>query len=175
MHQGLSEFGAALRDDPYNGWISAWTSLAERLRDLASKDLEKGNSLGAGRKLLRASAYFAAAEIRSRSTDPRKVQAYEQARRCFREGIILRGDPLRPVEIPYGDLQLPGYLSMPELRGDRVPCVIVLNGFDSVKEIIAQTGFRGRAPSSRNCCVVPRSAGNGRSFAAARYQGESQV
>jgi fermentation-respiration switch protein FrsA (DUF1100 family) len=49
----------------------------------------------------------------------------------------------RAVEIPYQGKSLPGWLHLPPTYrpGDRVPCVIVVGGMDSTKEIsVALTG-----------------------------------
>jgi dienelactone hydrolase len=117
----------------YDGWIEGWSREAGRVRGLADLDIERGDAFGAGRKLLRAAMYFIAAEARARSGDPRRLENYRSALACFEKGVALAGEPVEITRIPYQGTTLPALFTSPA-GVDKPPCIVVLNGFDSVKE-----------------------------------------
>ncbi len=125
--------GLATTPDGYGAWIANWQCEARRVSALAQADLAHGNPRGAGRKLLRAALYFIAAEARTRSTDPRRRQNYEAAVAAFGRGTALLREPVEIVSVPYAGTTLPGiFCAAPGTA--KAPCVVMLNGFDSVKE-----------------------------------------
>lgn len=130
----------ATRPEGYEAWIAQWSVEARRVRDLALRDLEAGNEAGAGHKLWRSAMYAIAAEARTRSNDVRRVQSYSAAVEAFVQGARLLGEPLKFVDVPYEGTTLPAIFTTPP-GAERVPCVILLNGFDSVKEFNYLSGL----------------------------------
>ena len=57
---------------------------------------------------------------------------------------LLNRCPIEPVEIPFEGTVLPGYLHLPdgEASSEAPPCVIMVNGADSVKKKYPQLGAR---------------------------------
>lgn len=124
----------------YEAWIQGWEAEAHRVRALAQRDLAQNNPRGAGRKLLRVALYGIAAEARTRSTDPRRKQNYSAAVAAFEQGVQLLGEPVEVVRVPYEGTTLPG-LFVSAGTDDTAPCVVLLNGFDSVKEFLYLSGL----------------------------------
>jgi len=125
------------KDDPVarEAWYESWKRLAERVEQLAARDEEAGHNLSAGRKYLRASRYYVAAEKLMAGSDPRKLQTYTQVLVCFKKGIELQREPVEWVEVPFEDSSLPA-LFVPALGSGRAPCMIHFLGFDRIKEYL---------------------------------------
>lgn len=135
-------------DDPavLEAWYESWKKVADRVQRLAARDEEAGNYLSAGRKYLRASLYYAAAERMMTNLDPKKLAAYQQMLVSFKKGIQLRREPVEWVEVPFQGSSLPA-LFIPAPGTDRAPCMVHFDGFDVMKETIyARVGneFRRR-------------------------------
>jgi dipeptidyl aminopeptidase/acylaminoacyl peptidase len=56
--------------------------------------------------------------------------------RCYRRAIDHLDSRVEPIQIPFQGTRLPGYLHLPDAAGAEgpPPCVIMVNGADSVKE-----------------------------------------
>ena len=124
-------------DDPaaLEAWYESWEKVAERVEQLADRDEEAGNYLSAGRKYLRASLYYAAAERMMTNLDSRKLQAYKRLLGTFKKGIQFRREPVEWVEVPFQGSSLPA-LFIPALGSGRAPCMVHFDGFDVMKETI---------------------------------------
>lgn len=115
-------------------WYQNWSRLGEHLLDLAQKDDARGWKFSAGEKLLRACNYFLIAERNMSHADPRRVATYRKAHTAFAKGVSARGDRAERITVPYKGKELAGWLHLPEGNGPH-PCIIFLNGFDSIKEM----------------------------------------
>jgi dienelactone hydrolase len=116
-------------------WHESWKKVAERVETLALAHEEAGQYLSAGRKYLRASVYYIAAERMLNSRDPRKVRTYGQGIAAFKKGIQFRKEPVEWVEVPFQGKSLPALFSKAPGEG-RLPCMVHFDGFDIMKEII---------------------------------------
>ncbi len=128
---------ASIRNDAnaQQAWHESWKKLAERVEALALVHEEAGQYLSAGRKYLRASAYYIAAERMLKARDHRKVQTYCQGLAAFKKGVQLRREPVECVEVPFQGKSLPALFSKAPGKG-RLPCIVHFDGFDIMKEII---------------------------------------
>ena len=128
---------AAKRNDRFaqQAWYESWKKLAERVEALALDHEKAGQDLSAGRKYLRASVYYIAAERMLSFRDHRKMQTYGQGIAAFRKGVQLRREPVEWVEVPFQGKSLPGLFSKAPGQG-RLPCIVHFDGFDIMKEII---------------------------------------
>jgi len=124
-------------EDPaaQEAWYQGWNTLAGRLERQASQDLKLGRELSAGRKYISASQYHMLAERHISNQDPRKIEVYEKALNTWDKGVELRGDPVERVEIPFGDVSLPG-IFIPSASAGPSPCMVFFNGGDSIKEML---------------------------------------
>ncbi|MFD8125905.1 alpha/beta hydrolase family protein [Streptomyces mirabilis] len=123
----------------YDGWHDAWLSTAERLE----AEARGSHPVSARDGLLRASSYYRAAEffLHGHPEDPRVDHAYERGVSCFRDAIA-HFPGVMPVEIPYEDTVLHGYLYRAAGEGPR-PAVVMHNGFDGAAEELHFSGALG--------------------------------
>jgi dienelactone hydrolase len=109
--------------------------LAERIESLAHEHEKAGQYLSAGRKYLRSSIYYFAAERMISHRDTRKVQTYRQALAAFKKGLQFRKEPVEWVEVPFKGKSLPALFSKAPVK-DPAPCMVHFDGFDMMKEIL---------------------------------------
>lgn len=121
---------------------AAWVVVADRLADAAAADEETGRTLGAADKFYRASLYVSQSErLQSPSWEGRNA-AYQRSIDLLLKHVELGSVPLTPVDIPYEDSLLPGYLYQAESAdGKPTPLIIQWNGLDSTKEMMYYSGF----------------------------------
>ena len=127
----------SVRNDVFaqQAWYENWKKLAERVETLAHAHEKKGQYLSAGRKYLRSSIYYFAAERMISHRDPRKVQTYRQALAAFKKGLQFRKEPAEWVEVPFQGKSLPALFSKAPVK-DPAPCMVHFDGFDMMKEIL---------------------------------------
>ena len=117
-------------------WYPAWRTEALEAEEAAERFLAEGRTVSAGDMFHRAAlchhwgAYLArfGSEQKAEGRAAR-VGAYRKAADCF-------SFPIEPVTIPFEGTALPGYLHLPDGADAHgtPPCVIMVNGADSVKE-----------------------------------------
>jgi dienelactone hydrolase len=131
---------ASKRNDVFaqQAWYESWKKVAERVEALALAHEEAGQHLSAGRKYMRASIYYLAAERMISHRDPRKVQTYRRALAAFQKGVKFRKEPVEWVEVPFQGKSLPALFSKAPGKGP-APCMVHFDGFDVMKEIIYQS------------------------------------
>lgn len=129
----------------YNAWYSGWKKMADRIRSLAAESLSEGDVAGAHDGFLRAGEYYRQAVwfLRDNLDDPRLLQAADDIRACFREGVRLEDTPVHAVEIPYEGTTLPGYLYRADDTGIPRPTLVMPGGYDSIVEECYAVGAKG--------------------------------
>jgi len=118
----------------------SWARLADRIEALAATDRSAGNLLAVGRKFVRASIYHMMAERMLPPFDPSRGSRYRRMLDCFRCGMTLRREPVEFVEVPYGSQSLPA-LFIPASGPAPAPCLVHLDGFDGMKEMLYLMGL----------------------------------
>jgi dienelactone hydrolase len=164
--RGLRARAAASLDDAsQQAWFDAWSAIARRADALARRDVELDRPRSAGRKQLRAAAYYLMAERMMTNLSPLKARSYEDALRCFAHGTQSRGDRVEAVDIAFEEgTVLPALFvpaARPSHRPDRTPCVIVFNGYDVTKEVLYLLGVGELAERGMSVllCDQPGSGG----------------
>ncbi len=142
---------ASIRNDAVaqQAWHESWKKVAERVEALGHIHEEAGQYLSAGRKYVRASLYYLAAERMLTHRDHRRLQTYRQGLAAFKKGIQFRKEPVEWVEVPYQGKSLPALFSKAPGKGP-APCLVHFDGFDIMKETIyvrAADEFRRRGIS----------------------------
>jgi len=126
-------------DEATQAFFRSWCALADGLVELAVEDQERGRGRSAGAKYGRAAVYLQTAErLQAPSYTPRRA-AYAKSLSSFDRYLELTDQPAERVEIPYGNVSLPGILVSAESEGP-APCVLFFNGLDSTKEQIYASG-----------------------------------
>lgn len=112
-----------------------WSTMANKLIDLAKEDEAAGRMISAGDKYKRASGYLLTAERLQGVNSPGRADLYNQFQQVFARGIELAGDNCEQVTIPYGDSFLSGLFVHAENVDGPAPVLVQVNGLDSTKEM----------------------------------------
>ena len=128
--------GERIVEGDYDSWYVEWLATADRVSGEAEKALAAGHSVSARDGFVRASNYYRSAEffLHGHPCDPRHDHAYDRSVACFRAAAALFTPVIEPVEIPYEDTTLPGYLYRVDDSGTPRPTLIMHNGFDGTAE-----------------------------------------
>ena len=135
----FSEVHAVARTLPVGddaAWQRGFSELADQIEASAQASAAGGHEVTARDLFLRATIYHRIsgqmADIAGESDVPPGLL---ESVRCFREASARMTPSFVPVEVPYGDLSLPGYLCVPETTPDGgVPTVIDVGGIDAWAE-----------------------------------------
>jgi alpha-beta hydrolase superfamily lysophospholipase len=128
--------GERIVEGDYDSWYVEWLATADRVSAEADKALAAGHDVSARDGFLRASNYYRSAEffLHGHPCDPRHDHAYDRSVASFRAAAALFSPVIEPVEIPYEETTLPGYLYRADDSGTPRPTLIMHNGFDGTAE-----------------------------------------
>jgi pimeloyl-ACP methyl ester carboxylesterase len=138
--KGGATMGECLRtasritDGDILSWVKEWTATAAEVEKQASDFLKKSIRSGARDTYLRASMYWRAAEYYGFFSEPGRRKHYESSARCFREAAGLTDLNWEMLEIPFQDIELPGYFFSPSDGDKPRPTLMLLSGFDGTME-----------------------------------------
>jgi hypothetical protein len=154
-HHGLADAGEILstveRIDGSDlpGWVSAWSDTAERLEAEGRAALAAGHRVSARAQLVRASNYWNKASFLADATDEDGAFArlWERHRQCWDATLDLWEPAVEHLTIPFGDVQIEGYLwPAPGAEGQPRPVVILTNGSDGpVTDMVAMGAAQANA------------------------------
>src|SRR5271156_6819751 len=140
IHYGAGDVGEMLTavanvvDGDATSWVTEWRSLAARIQAVADESLKGGHKVSARNAYLRASVYYAAANVFVDGTDNAEAQLTEifaEHRKCFDLHVGLLDPPAIPIAVPYEGGDLPGCLFVPAADGVARPTIILNNGSDA--------------------------------------------
>ena len=114
-------------------WYDSWRRDASEAEDLAHRFVDEGRSLSAADMYHRASACYHWGAYLAKIGSEQKAEGRAHRVRCYREAARLWEEPVDPFAIPYQGVEVPGYLHL-AAGHEPTPCVIMVNGADSVKE-----------------------------------------
>ncbi len=118
-------------------WYPAWHDEAQQAEDAAERLLTEGRMVSAADMFHRASACHHWSQYLARVGSEEKAEGRRGRVRCYRRAVECFPAQIEPVTAPFDGAALPGYLHLPEqakAAGPPPPCVIMVNGADSVKE-----------------------------------------
>ncbi|WP_329240225.1 alpha/beta hydrolase [Actinoallomurus sp. NBC_01490] len=127
--------GDRIEDDDTESWLSEFSQAAKRIHDRAVTYAENGFPPNASRAFMRAGNFYRASIFYALTSDPRREKHWRVSRDCFRRAMELHSTPVRTVDIPFGDADLPGYFFSAG-AGHR-PTLLAIGGFDSTAEEVA--------------------------------------
>jgi len=127
-------YGIKEGDD--ESWYAEWVKTAQRLEKAADQFLKEGHTVSARGTYFRASNYYRTAEffLHTNPKDPRILETWGKSRLCFIKAARLSDHPIKPVEIPFEETTLPGYLCLVDNSGIKRPLLIIHSGFDGTAE-----------------------------------------
>ncbi|EFQ34568.1 alpha/beta hydrolase [Colletotrichum graminicola] len=123
-------------------WYQAWAEAADLAEEAADTALKLGDREAARWAFLRACNYRRASEymLHVNPYDTRLLGIMEKSVSNFRSACDLFDNTVETFEIPYENTKLPGYMYLPtpksggKPRGEKVPLLLAMNGFDSTQE-----------------------------------------
>lgn len=122
-------------------FLDAFAAMGDKLAALADQDLAAGHALSAGAKLDRAATYYITCERMQPADSEARREIYAKQQHCFRLGLELMREPASRVEIPYQGGIIAGLFLPAEGDAGPAPLIIMVNGLDSVKEMIYRVGL----------------------------------
>ena len=124
-----------------SAFLDAFAAMGDKLVSLADEDLAAGHELSAGTKLDRAATYYITCERMQPAHSEKRREIYAKQQRYFRRGMELMRDPASRVEIPYQGGIIAGIFVPAEGAAGPAPLIMMVNGLDSVKEMIYRVGL----------------------------------
>lgn len=127
-----------ITEGDYESWYTEWNKTANRLKNAAEEFVKDGHNQSAKEAFFRASNYYRTAGffLNFDPADPRILEAWQNSRDCFLQGLPFTGHPVEFVRIPFEGTTLPGYLCRVDDSGKKSPLLIVHSGFDGTAEEI---------------------------------------
>jgi len=141
-----------------DAWIFRWGAMARRVLAEAEADAKAGHRVSAREKHLRSALYLLVAERQTSPTDPRKLDLYREALAAFRLGV--EGSSVEFVDVPYEGKVLPA-LFVPAAGGGTAPCIVHLNGLDTMKELAHLRMARAYTERGVSCLFVDQPGSGG--------------
>ncbi|ORW94713.1 hypothetical protein AWB92_10340 [Mycobacterium sp. IEC1808] len=134
----FSEVHAVARTLPVGdnaAWQTGFSELADRIEASARTSAAGGHDVTARDLYLRATIYHRiSGQMADIAGDADVPPGLSESVRCFREASARMRPTFRPVEVPYEDASLPGYLCLPETSSRGAPTVIDVGGIDAWAE-----------------------------------------
>lgn len=118
-----------------------WTSMADKLCELAAEDEAAGRLISAGDKLGRAATYMLTAERLQAHGSLGRIELYARTLETFAKGLKLARENCVRVEIPYGNAHLSGLYIRADNATAAAPILVQVNGLDSTKEMKYRVGL----------------------------------
>lgn len=117
----------------FSEWVETWSRSADRYRQMGETALLEGKTQTGAHFLLLATYLYFFAQLLLPMGNPTKESIVRRMVSCYLRGAAELAPPVRPVRIPFNGVEMPGYLRVPDTPG-RAPCVVMLDGADTVKE-----------------------------------------
>jgi pimeloyl-ACP methyl ester carboxylesterase len=153
-----------IQEGDFESWYKEWLNTAQRVHKYAENSLAGGHKTSAREAYLRASNYYRVAELLLMDPeDPRIQITWGNSKKCFSKAAELFSLPVEPVEIPYEQTTLPGYLykvdccddddddSNDESSSKPKPTLIAHGGFDSTLEELYTSAAAPALERGYNC------------------------
>ncbi|MBX9846482.1 MAG: alpha/beta hydrolase [Xanthobacteraceae bacterium] len=117
-----------------DSWYREWFSLGKQIHDLGRASENNGDTITAGKRLLRASNYYRHADFFLPGRDPRKRETYLLVSDCFKRGHTLLNLGVENIQVKCGNDVYDGYFCPAFGTKGPGPAVLMLGGADSLAE-----------------------------------------
>ena len=164
----VNRVGRALADKVGDdaAWFEEWARMGEKIEARGRDALRAGHKLTAASCFMRATRYYQTGERFIQPRSQRSMEIYARSVQLFKDAAaMIRRPRIEPVEVPYGNTNLPALLVHPdrEVTGARpAPAMVFFDGFDVTKELQYGYGIPDLAARGVGCLVVD-GPGNGES------------
>jgi 2,6-dihydroxypseudooxynicotine hydrolase len=125
------------RAKTWTDWPDAWADTGDGYIALGEERQARGHGLSAADAFVRAAVCYHFGQVVAFHLPDVKNDLQARKTAAFGRAAPLMSPPAEPVEIPFGDTTLPGYLRLPVDRDGPVPCIVLVDGLDSTKEDFA--------------------------------------
>jgi dienelactone hydrolase len=116
-----------------NLWLEEWVTLAEKKEKLAASNLEAGQLDQVFFPTYQSFLYYRIAAFPFAQTEAQKI-AFKSGIKKFLNAQKFAQTPVQPVSIAFEGREILGYLRYPKESTGKIPLVILINGFEGVKE-----------------------------------------
>jgi dienelactone hydrolase len=121
------------RVSDHRTWYESWSREAVEAEEIAENYATEGRLLSAAEMYHRASTCYHWGAYLAKLGSEQRAEGRLHRVRCYREAVQLWQEPIEQFAVPFQTTELPGYLHL--AAGQQpAPCVIMINGADSVKE-----------------------------------------
>ncbi|HVC15107.1 MAG TPA: alpha/beta fold hydrolase [Acidimicrobiales bacterium] len=118
----------------WDGWLTAWSSLADEYEELAREAETAGNVVTAGEHYWQASLSVHFGQFLWFHRPAEKADAQRRKVELYRKAAPHLQPPAERLEIECDGLRMPAFLRTPPPGGTVSPCVVLIGGLDSTKE-----------------------------------------
>ena len=153
-----------IKEGDFESWYKEWLTTAQRVHKYADNSLAAGHKKSACEAYLRASNYYSVAEsLLMEPAYPRIQLTWGNSKECFSKAAELFSPQIvvEPIEIPYEQTTLPGYLYKVDYYDDDSnnskssskprPTLIAHGGFDSTLEELYTSAAAPAIERGYNC------------------------
>ena len=141
-----------------------FAAVARRFELQALTSFKKGHEITASDGFFAAAIMYGGAQWPIFANTDLNRTLENKKNECFARYIESADHKIEPVEIPYRGKSLPAYLHLPQgYTGGRLPCVVMIHGMDSFKEV-AVCGAGDRFLRRGLACLVIDGPGQGSSL-----------
>jgi len=141
--------------------LRAWSALTDQLVHQAEDAVELGHLATAGDLYFRATSYLSNAERMLARSDPNRPETYRRVLHLAERSFELRDPRVCRVEIPFEGGTLPAYYSAAAPAGDPAPVIVLVNGLDSTKEHMYNSGHWKELATRGISCLMLDQPGTG--------------
>jgi len=114
-------------------WINNWSQLAKKEEIEGDSDRKRSFMNSAYNRYLRASNYYNLAQYHILKDSPTKKKFIKKSIEVYKKAIKLKENKIKEVKIRYKDIEITGYLHLPE-GVESAPCVVCIPGLPHTKE-----------------------------------------
>ncbi|GAA1862888.1 alpha/beta hydrolase [Pseudonocardia ailaonensis] len=139
----------------HEGWYAAWVALGDRIAAVAEACAKGGHPVSAARTYLRAANYYAVAvnAVSGLGDVDRLLPTFRLHRAAWDGYLATTRWPVEPLDIPYEDTTLPGWIFTPDRSGARRPTLVMNLGSDEAITGIFGEGAEGGLERGYNVVV----------------------
>ncbi len=144
-HTELMETARRIPNADVQAWHTEWSALARRIEAQAEEALKTEKKEDARKLFLRACTYHRGPLFIMGQKHPDFYTHWQNMQSCFRKAAALFTPAIEPIQIPFGEHVLEGYLWKVDDSGKKRPTLVVVGGVETWAEdcyfMVGQSGI----------------------------------